>query len=148
MSKQVDFYLIANAVSDAKYKLASRLSNKLLKLKQKTLIVTDGPEATKLLNQWLWSFSGTSFVAHDSINTSESTSIIHISDENSLSDHDLQSTYAVMINLCESVPTCSHHFQRIAEIIEAQDEQKASGRARYTHYRDKGYELKMHQMEL
>ena len=147
MSKQVDFYLIANEVSDAKFKLASRLANKLLKLHKKTLILTDSADATKRLDHWLWSFSGTSFVAHDKIENT-SASLIHIGDMASLENNELSSDYAVMINLCETIPVFSHQFQRIADIVEAQDEQKTSGRARYKGYRDEGFEMKTHQMEL
>ena len=147
MSKQVDFYLIANEVNDAKYKLASRLANKLLKLKQKTLILTANSDATESLDNHLWSFSGTSFVAHDKADP-DGPSFIHIGIESDINASDLENNYAVMINLCESIPVFNHHFQRIAEIIEAQESQKLLGRARYKAYREEGFELKTHNIEL
>lgn len=148
--KKADFYLISNQVADAKYKLASRLSNKLQRLKQRTLIVTDGAEASLLLDKLMWSFSGTSFVAHEQLNqTQTAQSNIHIADVESVTAQVLNDNdYQVMINLAEHVPPFNHHFSRIAEIIESSDTDKANGRQRYKDYKAEGFELKMHNIEL
>lgn len=148
MSKQVDFYLIENHISDAKYKLASHLSNKLLKLKKKTLIVTDSAEATQRLDHWLWSFNGTSFVSHGNVAESSDASLIHIGDTAAITNHVLQNNYSVLITLCESIPAFSYHFTRIAEIIEQQEEQKTAGRLRYKNYHTEGFTIKTHSLEL
>ncbi len=148
MSKQVDFYLIENQITDAKYKLASRLSNKLLKLQKKTLIATDSKESTAQLDQYLWSFSGTSFVAHENVANSKGQSLIHIGDRESINNDVLKNNYDVLINLCQNTPVFSHHFVRIAEIVEQQDEQKIAGRLRYKNYQQEGFEIKTHSLEL
>lgn len=152
MSKQVDFYLIENQISDAKYKLASRLSNKLLKLKKKTLIATDSIEETEQLSQLMWTFSGTSFVAHENVaqatEQSLTENLIHIGDTKSINNDVLENEYEVLINLCQNAPLFSHHFNRIAEIIEQTDDQKAAGRARYKNYQQEGFEIKTHSLEL
>jgi len=154
MSKQVDFYLISNQVNDAKYKLASRLANKLQRLNQKTLIVTNDSDASDQLDQLMWSFSGTSFVAHERLqgkvsNESDTEKCaIHIA-ESKLVDNDvLDQQYSVMINLTEAVPLFNHHFSRIAEIVEQDDTAKQQGRQRFKDYKTEGFELKTHQIEL
>lgn len=148
MPKQVDFYLIENKISHAKYKLASRLSNKLLKLNKKTLIATNSEDQTKQLDDYLWSFSGTSFVAHDNVTQLSDHSLIHIGNTNSISPQVLENNYDVLINLCNEVPLFSHHFIRIAEIIEQNDEEKTAGRQRYKSYQQEGFEIKTHPLEL
>ena len=153
MTKQVDFYLLENQIEDAKFKLASRLANKLLRLKNRTLIVTDDNSHTHQLDNYLWSFSGTSFVAHEIItaelsNIESSISLIHIGEAQLISNDMLHKGYNVLINLSSSVPSFSNQFARIAEIVEATDEQKAAGRMRYKDYKNSGFELKTHSLEL
>ena len=60
----------------------------------------------------------------------------------------LERKHDVLINLTSEVPVFNHHFARIAEIIEADDESKASARKRYKNYQSEGFEMKMHTIEL
>lgn len=147
--KQVDFYLISNSVANARYKLASRLANKLQRLKQSALVVTDSPEQTSELDKTMWSFSGTSFLAHDDIADLDSANAdIHIGAHLEVSPAVLAKNYNVLINLGVDVPLFSHHFERIAEIVEADDLSKNAARSRYKHYQTEGFELKTHNIEL
>lgn len=146
--KQVDFYLISNQVQDAKYKLASRLSNKLQRLKQRALIITDNVEQTTSLDQVMWSFSDTSFLAHDQISSDEHHSLIQIGDATQASQKLLEKDYNVLINISSEVPIFNHHFARIAEIVEADDASKTAARVRYKRYQTEGFEIKTHQIEL
>ncbi len=146
--KQVDFYLISNRVRDAKYKLASRLANKLYRMRQSCLIVTDDELATTELDKVMWSFSDSSFLAHDSISDSSPKSSIQIGDHNSVTSLVLEREHNVLINLSCDVPMFNHHFSRIAEVIEADDDAKASARKRYKTYQGEGFDLKMHNIEL
>lgn len=154
--KQVDFYLISNRVTDARYKLASRLANKLQRMQQSCLIITDDEAATTELDRVMWSFSDSSFLAHDSVAElteslvagSEPKSLIHIGNHNSVTRSVLDREHDVLINLSSNIPMFNHHFARIAEIVEADDDAKASARKRYKSYQGEGFELKMHNIEL
>ncbi len=146
--KQVDFYLISNRVTDARYKLASRLANKLQKMQQSCLVITDNPQATSELDRVMWSFNDSSFLAHDSLAELTPASKVHIGDHNSVSPIVLERQHDVLINLSADVPMFNHHFERIAEIVEADDDAKASARKRYKSYQAEGFELKMHNIEL
>lgn len=147
--KQVDFYLLENQVTDGPNKFVSHFCNKLLKLEKKTLVVTDTPEQSQHLDQLMWSFSDTSFVAHDRLPATKSPqSIIHIIEAPQFSASLTEDDYHVMINLCHSVPLFSHHFERIVEIIDADESSKAIARQRYKHYQTEGFSLKTHSIEL
>jgi len=146
--KQVDFYLISNRVNDAKYKLASRLANKLQRMQQSSLVVTDNAEATAELDRVMWSFSDASFLAHEPFSELETTALVHIGDRNAVSPAILERQHDVLINLSSEVPMFNHHFSRIAEIVEADDSAKAAARVRYKGYQGEGFELKMHNIEL
>lgn len=146
--KQVDFYLISNRVNDAKFKLASRLSNKLQRMQQSCLIITESESATTELDRVMWSFSDSSFLAHDSLNDTAPKSLVQIGTHNAVSQAVLDRNYSVLINLSSDIPMFNHHFGRIAEIIEVDEDSKASARKRYKSYQGEGFELKMHNIEL
>ena len=146
--KQVDFYLISNKVKDARYKLASRLANKLQKMQQTCLVVTDNDASTAELDRVMWSFNDSSFLAHDPISEAAPISKVHIGVHNAVSQAVLEREHDVLINLSSDIPMFNHHFKRIAEIVEADDESKSSARKRYKSYQTEGFELKMHNIEL
>lgn len=146
--KQVDFYLISNRVTDAKYKLASRLANKLHRMQQSCLIVTDNQTATDELDRVMWTFSDSSFLAHDSITDPNPQSAIQIGDHNSVNSLVLEREHNVLINLSSNIPMFNHHFARIAEVVEATEDAKTAARKRYKSYQGEGFSLKMHNIEL
>ncbi len=147
--KQVDFYLISNEVADAKFKLASRLSNKLQRMEQRSLVITNDSVETDKLDSIMWSFSDASFLAHEKIETQNAVSTAAlIGDHNSVNAEVLDQDFHVLINLTDQVPLFNHHFTRIAEIVEQNDDAKAVARSRYKRYKDEGFELKTHEIEL
>ena len=146
--KQVDFYLISNRVNDAKYKLASRLANKLQRIEQSCLIVTDDSAATTELDRVMWSFSDSSFLAHDLTSESTPLSSVQIGEHNSITQLVLERQHDVLINLSSDIPIFNHNFSRIADLVESDDDAKASARKRYKSYQAEGFELKMHNIEL
>ena len=146
--KQVDFYLISNQVNNAKYKLASRLSNKLHRLNQSALIITDNETSTTELDQVMWSFSDTSFLAHDHISDDTHLSSIQIGDASLASPSLLEKNHNVLINISSEVPIFNHHFNRIAEIVEQDEQSKTAARVRFKRYQTEGFEIKTHQIEL
>ena len=147
--KQVDFYLISNQVGNAKFKLASRLTNKLQRMQQRTLIVTNNSSETDKLDEVMWSFSDASFLAHDKLNAQSSSSTsAQIGDQSLVSAEILEQDFDVLINLSDQVPVFNHHFTRIAEIVEQNADAKAVARTRYKRYQSEGFELKTHDIEL
>ena len=52
----------------------------------------------------------------------------------------------LLINLSTEVPAFFSRFERVAEVIDQNDENKTSGRERFRFYRDRGYTLKSHQL--
>lgn len=146
--KQVDFYLISNQLDDAKFKLASRLANKLQSMRQGALLVTDDASQTARLDQLMWSFNDASFLPHETLDNSNQYCRIMLGEHDAVSPHILEQNFEVLINLSTKVPVFNHHFARIAEIVEADETAKAAARVRYKRYQTEGFELKMHQIEL
>ncbi len=146
--KQVDFYLIGNQVSNAKHKMASRLANKLQRSEMRALVVTENKADAATLNDVMWTFNDASFLAHDDLVEKNAVSRVQYGAHTAVSQEVLARGYDVLINLANDVPVYSHHFSRIAEIIENDDASKAAARARYKIYKTEGFELKMHNIEL
>ena len=146
--KQVDFYLISNQVNNAKFKLASRLANKIQRSEKRALVVTDDESSAKVLDDTMWTYNDASFLAHDDLSEKETVAKIHIGPHNTVSQAVLERDYDALINLTSDIPVYSHHFERIAEIVEADEASKAAGRARYKIYKTEGFKLKMHTIEL
>lgn len=151
--KQVDFYLISNRVNDAKFKLASRLANKLQRLEQSALVITDNADASSQLDRVMWTFSDTSFLAHDHFATSDNKSAgkrasVQIGEHDNVNPQVLESAQDVLINLSSAIPLFNHHFSRIAEIVEHDETSKAAARKRFKSYQTEGFEIKTHPIEL
>ena len=54
----------------------------------------------------------------------------------------------VLINLALEVPTFFGSFERLCEIVDQDPEIRDAGRRRYAYYRDRGYPLHHHKIEL
>ena len=145
--KKIDFYLISNQVVDARFKLASRLSNKLLRLEQRTLVITENQEQCENLSRIMWSFSDTSFVAHEQLNENSVNCNINIS---SITEVKIEpeTDFDVLINTSNIMPKFNRSFSRIAEIVEFDESAKALARERYKIYQEQGFELDTHTIEL
>ena len=147
--KQVDFYLIENRINHAGLKLASRLAKKLQGLEQSTIMVVENAETLARLDETLWTFSDTSFVAHDRISGSARARCkTHLALTTELENQLMEQHYDVLVNLSAAVPGCCHHFARIADIVEVDEDARVAGRNRFRQYRDEGFEIKTHSLEL
>ena len=141
--------MIGNQVSDARYKLASRLSNKLLKLNKTTLIVTESAQHSEVLCRWLWECNGTSFVNHEAANSPDThLSNLHYADCSMIDQSVMQNGYQVIVNLCDTTPRIAYTAERVVEIIEASEDAKQKGRIRYQQYQKQGMEINTHQLEI
>jgi DNA polymerase-3 subunit chi len=52
----------------------------------------------------------------------------------------------ILLNLAGECPPHFERFERLLELVGAQDEEKKSGRERYRFYRDRGYPITNHDL--
>ena len=52
----------------------------------------------------------------------------------------------VLLNLCDEWPPAFSRFQRLIEIVSIDDEDRRRARERFKHYRDRGYEIRSHDL--
>lgn len=136
---QVDFYILGAASPDAATQFACRLIAKAERLEHRVHVRMDNDAALEQLDQLLWTFRDDSFIAHDRWPADEVLARVTLG----VAADGLPQGTEVCVNLAASVvPECP----RIAEIIAANDADKAAGRERFSHYRERGCELQTHQL--
>jgi len=139
---RVDFYVLASADRGSRLRFACRLTEKAYTLNNRTYAHVASAARARELDELLWTFRAGSFVPHEVESTDAPAHppvlIGHAPDTNAQGD--------LLINLDETIPTFFENFGRIAEIIDASEESRHSGRERFAFYRDNGYEPNTHKI--
>jgi DNA polymerase-3 subunit chi len=135
---QIDFY---THVRD-KQQFACKLSAKALEQGLRVLILAPDERAAEKLDQMLWSLPATGFLPHCRARSplAEVTPVIVDHDPGELL-HD-----QVLLNLGNSRPAFFSRFQRLIEIVTMDDADREAARERFRFYRDRGYEIRSHDM--
>jgi DNA polymerase-3 subunit chi len=134
----IDFY---THVSD-RLAVAARLAAKAVAQHGRVRVLTPDEAATAALDRLLWTQPATGFVPHCRLSSpvaAETPVIVdHVLDHEGPAD--------VLINLRDAPPPFFSRFARLAEIVAADDADAAAGRERYRFYRERGYELRAHNL--
>lgn len=136
---QIDFYV---QVAD-KHETLRKLCVKALSVEAKLAVWTLDSAASQRLSNALWSVPSTSFLPHclgtDAV---AARTPILIGHEGSQFPHG-----EILVNLRPEVPGFFSRFERLIEIVAANDEDdKQLARSRFRYYRDRGYEIRTHDM--
>lgn len=132
----IDFY---TRVGD-RLEVAARLVAKALVAHGSVRVLTPDAAATDALDRLLWTTPATGFLPHcrmDSPLAAQTPVWI---------DHRLEHRghAAVLVNLHHEPPPFFSRFERLAEIVGIDD--AAAARERYRFYRERGYELRTHDL--
>ena len=148
----IDFYVQENSKPNARQILACKITEKAYKQGHKIYIHTDSEQQTSTMDKLLWTFRSGSFIPHTTTpqNPDAQKNTRNPDDESIpvLIGHEAEPQCApdVLINLSHEVPGFFSRFERVAELITENAEQKKKGRERYKFYRDRGYELRNHKL--
>ncbi|VAX13814.1 DNA polymerase III chi subunit [hydrothermal vent metagenome] len=143
---RIDFYLLNNQQADASERTACRLAEKAYGLGHAIYIHTNSQQQTTQLDKLLWTFRDGSFVPHHVHGTDESHNSPVIIGHETSSDKELASHHQLLINLNQTVPPFFSRFERVAEIVSANEQQRKAARERFRFYRQRGYELQTHEL--
>lgn len=139
---RIDFYIVDDNNRQAQQQLACRLAEKAYGLDHTIYIHTNDRRQAELLDQMLWTFRDGSFIPHclygDKIVKQAAVVIGH--------DAEPEMHNEVLINLSDAVPLFFSRFERVAEVIAGDEQARQKGRERFKFYRDRGYELKTHNL--
>ena len=135
---QIDFY---THVGD-KLKTACQLAGKAFAHGLKVTVFCADREAAQRFDRALWLTPSIGFVPHctpDDPLAAETPVIIDCRGEGLLNDE-------VLLNLRPEWPPFFSRFQRLIEIVSLDGEDRAHARERFRFYRDRGYEIRTHDL--
>ncbi len=125
-----------------KLQTACALTTKALARKMRVMLFTADAPATERLGKLLWTVPATGFLPHcrggDALAAVTPVIVDHLAER---LVHD-----QVLINLRDDPPPFFSRFQRLVEIVGLDDPDRQAARERYRFYRDRGYEIRTHQL--
>jgi DNA polymerase-3 subunit chi len=135
---QIDFYVQV----DDRQETARKLCGKALGASAKLVIWCADQNAGQRLSRLLWSIPATGFLPHcfaaDPL--APRTPILLAWEDGAFAHDD------ILINLRDEVPAFFSRFERLIEIVSTDEADKRSARDRFRYYRDRGYEIRTHDM--
>jgi DNA polymerase-3 subunit chi len=140
---RVDFYVLEEASSATRLKVACRLAEKAYLAAQTALVWHTDPDELRTFDDMLWTFMDGSFVPHAMLATGSTAP----QEAPVLLSAGLTPTHDVdiIINLAPEIPSsCLARTRRVAEIIDGDDARRRAGRARFKAYRDLGIQPGSH----
>ena len=132
----IDFYTGADDPLD----VAARIATKAWQQYGSVRVLTPDADTTQALDRLLWLDPPLSFLPHcrmDSAVAAETPIWIDERLEHS-------GPAAVLLNLHAEPPPFFSRFERLAELVAADERNVAAGRARFRFYRERGYDLRQH----
>jgi len=135
---QIDFY----AQAGDKLQTACKLVAKARSLGLRVTVFCPDRDMASRLDKLLWTASATGFIPHcrPDDRLAPVTPVL-IDTDGKAEGHD-----EVLINLHSEWPASFSRFQRLAEIVGTEDEDRAAARNRYRFYRDRGYSIRTHDL--
>jgi len=135
---QIDFYTHVQSKLHTTCQLCAKAASQGSRL----FVYTPDAETTRELDRLLWTTPATGFVPHcrpgDPL--AGVTPVL-------VSEHpDPLPHVDVLLNLHPDVPTFFSRFPRVIEIVTTDEADRHQGRTRYRFYRDRGYEMRNHNL--
>lgn len=132
----IDFYThVADPLRDA-----AKIVAKAYRAHGSARVLTPDAATTAALDRLLWHEPLLSFVPHCSMQSPMAAETpVWIDDA---LEH--SGPAVVLVNLHAEPPPFFSRFERLAEIVGAGDADVAAGRARFRFYRERGYEMRIH----
>jgi DNA polymerase-3 subunit chi len=135
---QIDFYINVND----KLVTACRLAQKAYTLGHKIVALCPDAEGAQRLDRMLWLTPATGFTPHcEAAHALALVTPVVIQHGDREPVHD-----QVLMNLGNESPALFTRFERLIEIVSCDDEDKRVARSRYKFYRDRGYNLRVHDL--
>ena len=121
-------------------RLAAKLVAKAWRLHGSVRVLTPDVNTTGALDRLLWQDPPLAFIPHCRMSSPVASETPIWIDETL--EH--SGPAAVLVNLHPEPPPFFSRFERLAEVVGADEAQLLAGRARFRFYRERGYELRRH----
>jgi DNA polymerase-3 subunit chi len=136
---RIDFYRYA----EDKLRFACRLAAKAFSASSRVVVYSPEPKVLTDFDRALWTYQATGFVPHcfAGAAVAAETPIILANSAEALPHHD------VLLNLGDEWPPFFASFERLLEIVAADEGDKERARERYAFYKKRGYEIRVNDVE-
>jgi DNA polymerase-3 subunit chi len=134
----IDFYF--NAAD--RLQVACRLAGKALAQGRQLLVYAPEGDSASRIDKLLWTWPATGFVPHCSLHDplAPDTPVLIAADAEAPARCEL------LLNLAASCPPHFERFERLLEVVGADEGERAAGRERYRYYRSRGYAIANHDL--
>ncbi len=135
---RIDFYDLTQSqhTTDG---LVCKLCHKAYQSKQNVLLLTANQYQTDKLDRMLWTSEEESFLPHDQQEQQGLLTPILINHQ-----ANPRGKRQLLINLSNEIPQFFAQFERVIEVVAADNKDHA--RSHYSYYKDRGYELNHHKL--
>jgi len=138
---RVDFYILPEGSGIDRF--ACTMTTKAWSKGNRVHIHTQSEENASKFDDLLWVYKDTSFVPHEifagDINDETPVTIGY--------GNSFPEPSQVMINLGSDIPAFASNFERVVEIVGANESNKQLARQRYRQYKEADYEIHNHKIE-
>jgi DNA polymerase-3 subunit chi len=145
MTERVDFYVLKSSTAKQRFTFACRLTEKAYLRDLKVVLLSETAADAEALDELLWTFSDRSLVPHDRRRGEPSGAAA--APVQLTPDLDTIDAVDLLVNLSGRLPARLERFNRIAEIIDADDERRRLGRERFKAYRELKLPVETHQLD-
>ena len=128
--------------AEDRLQVACRLAGKVLARKERMLIYAPDPQVASRIDRMLWTWPAIGFVPHCAPGDplAAETPVLIASNEASPAD------CGVLLNLCAQCPPHFERFERLLEVVAAEEAEREAGRSRYSFYKKRGYRIAHHDL--
>jgi DNA polymerase-3 subunit chi len=138
----IDFYFNA----PDRLEVACRLAGKALQQKKRVLIYAPQHDLAQRLDRMLWTAQAVSFIPHCAAEDPLAADTPVLIATELAQDMAPAASCEVLLNLADDHPPYFERHARLLEIIAQDEAQVQAGRARFKYYRERGYELRHHDL--
>ncbi|HEX4928013.1 MAG TPA: DNA polymerase III subunit chi [Burkholderiales bacterium] len=134
----IDFYFNA---SD-RLQVACRLAAKAASQRRSLLVYAPDGDTASRFDKLLWTWPATGFVPHCALRDplAPQTPVLIAADD------EAPPRCEVLLNLASACPPHFERFERLLELVGADEAERAAGRERYRYYRSRGYAISHHDL--
>jgi DNA polymerase III subunit chi len=136
----VDFYVLPETTSEARWLFACRLIDKVHKLGHRVLVALDNEVQAKAFDDLLWTFKPESFIPHQLISSMDAESPREIAVEITYTK-DSGHHHGLLVNLSSEIPSYFSRFERLSEIVIQESQALTTSRERFSFYKGRGYPI-------
>lgn len=132
---QVDFYILPETTSEARWLFACRLIDKVQRMGMSVLVAMDSEADACAFDELLWTFKPESFIPHQLLNGGKPAPV-EITFNQEAGNHQ-----GLLLNLSKTTPPYFSRFERLSEVVIQEQQSLQSSRERFSFYKSRGYPI-------